>query len=157
MDSSLVDPNWTPAQRAYYLTGTPLPAATDETLYGQQLAKPGATLPGVFQWGLPGDLPLTADFDGDGRADIAVYRPSTGEWFIRYSASAYDSTTPGHFQWGTSEDGPLTADFDGDGQAEISTYRPSTSEWLIRSYSKARTDTTTRFQWGVTGDIPLAR
>jgi hypothetical protein len=30
----------------------------------------------AVQFGVAGDVPMQADFDGDGRADIAVFRPS---------------------------------------------------------------------------------
>jgi hypothetical protein len=33
-------------------------------------------------FGLAGDKPLQADIDGDGRRDIGVFRPSTGEWYF---------------------------------------------------------------------------
>jgi hypothetical protein len=33
-----------------------------------------------------GDVPVAADYDDDGRADVAVYRELTGQWFIRRSS-----------------------------------------------------------------------
>ena len=55
------------------------------------------------QWGLSGDISVPHDFDGDGRADAAIFRPATGEWFVRSSVNG--STT--YRQWGLSSDTPL--------------------------------------------------
>jgi hypothetical protein len=35
-----------------------------------------------IQWGLNGDIPLVADFDGDRRGDLGIYRKATGEWYV---------------------------------------------------------------------------
>ena len=61
----------------------------------------------VFQWGLSNDVPLAADFDGDGRSDLAVYRPSTGEWWIRYSLGGYSYSSYAVHQWGLPGDTPI--------------------------------------------------
>ena len=75
------------------------------------------------------DCDLEGDFDGDGKTDLAVYRPSTGEWFIRNSTAGY-AVGVGNwlFQWGIVGDLPVVGDFDNDGRADITVYRPTTGE-----------------------------
>lgn len=67
------------------------------------------------------------DFDGDGKADISIFRPLNGQWWYQRSLdNAVWATT-----FGTSTDKPVPADFDGDGKTDIAVYRPSTGEWFI--------------------------
>ncbi|MBI4611884.1 MAG: FG-GAP repeat protein, partial [Candidatus Rokubacteria bacterium] len=80
-------------------------------------------------------------------ADIAVYRPSTGEWFILRSSS----TSLQLQQWGALGDTPVPADYDGDGKADVAIYRPATGEWfLLRSSSSPQV-----VQWGAAGNMLL--
>ncbi len=55
-----------------------------------------------------------ADFDGDGTADIAIFRPNTGLWAIRGGDRVY---------FGSGTDKPVPDDYDGDGTDEIAVYR----------------------------------
>ena len=37
----------------------------------------------IVQFGDSGDTPVPGDYDGDATTDVAVYRPSTGTWYVR--------------------------------------------------------------------------
>jgi sugar lactone lactonase YvrE len=59
------------------------------------------------------------DFDGDFKADISVFRPSSGNWFINRSSN--NSFVAQNF--GLSGDLLAPADYDGDGLTDISVFR----------------------------------
>ena len=61
------------------------------------------------------------------KADIAVWRPSDGNWYILNSSTGTVTVR----QWGASGDVPVAADYDGDGKADIAVWRPSDGNWYI--------------------------
>jgi hypothetical protein len=82
----------------------------------------------TIDWGTAGDIAAPADYDGDGRMDVAVFRPSTGGWWILWSTSGY--TTYTMMEYGLDGDVPVPADYDGDGRADVAVFRPSTGEFF---------------------------
>ena len=90
-----------------------------------------------------------ADFDGDGKSDISVFRPTEGKWYILRS----NTNTLEVVQWGVSTDTLTPGDFDGDKQTDFAIWRPSGGLWWV-----LRADNSGYFveQWGLDTDIPIS-
>ena len=89
-----------------------------------------------------------ADFDGDSKNDLVVFRPSgvdQGKWFVIPSSGTCPKKmcTPNtapcapyyyggcYFQWGLNNDRPLSGDYDVDGKADFTVFRQSNLTWYI--------------------------
>ena len=80
-------------------------------------------------------------------ADLAVWRESTGYWYVLGGTGSQ----PTAFQWGGSGDTTVPGDYDGDGKTDFSVFRPAggTGTWYVNNSSNGNT---TALSYGAAGD-----
>jgi hypothetical protein len=84
------------------------------------------------------------DFDGDGKADQAVFRETDRVWYLLGSSSGFTAT-----QFGISTDRITPADFDGDGKTDIAVFRDGV--WYLQRSQLGFA----ALQFGIAGDVPV--
>jgi hypothetical protein len=70
-------------------------------------------------------------------ADLAIWRPSSGQWWTMAGQSSTQVTV----QWGIASDKPAIGDYDADGKTDFCVFRPSEGRWYLISSSSGDSST----------------
>jgi hypothetical protein len=112
-------------------------------------------------FGITGDIPVSGDWNVDGRTEIGVFRPSTHMFYLDYNGNGVWSgaVTDRSYNFGITGDIPVSGDWNVDGRTEIGVFRPSTNMFYLDYngngvWSGAVTDRS--YNFGITGDIPVS-
>ncbi|MBK7704813.1 MAG: VCBS repeat-containing protein [Acidobacteria bacterium] len=87
------------------------------------------------------------DYDGDGKSDISIFRPSNGQWWLSRSTAGVIAHT-----FGNSSDRIIPADFTGDGKSDVAMFRPSNGEWFVL---RSEDYSFYSFPFGLSTDVPV--
>jgi len=100
------------------------------------------------------DIPMPADYDGDGYVDPGVFRPSdpttgtsTFRWFNYYANG------PVVISFGAPGDIPVRGDFDRDWRDDYALFRPSSGQWFWMSAATQAWGPV--LTWGISTDKPV--
>lgn len=100
---------------------------------------------------LPTCSAVRADFDGDGKSDLSVFRPSEGNWYINRSNAGLLGVN-----FGLNGDVPMPGDYDGDGKSDIAVFRGDPTGQNPNHFILNSSDNTVSYHyWGLSTDTPL--
>ncbi len=144
--SSDAGANWTPLG-----TGLPRVAVFDMAITNINPRKLRIATHGRGMWEHPLSTPLSrADFDGDGRSDLSIFRPSDGSWWVNRSTAGVRAQT-----WGIGTDIPVPGDYDGDTKTDFAVWRGNDAGGSSYYIFNSATSTVTTGRWGSPNDIPI--
>jgi phospholipase C len=130
--STVTSPTVNPTPR--FTVGMVDPATA--TWYLRSSNSAGAADAGLFQFGLPGWIPVVGDWGGNGHSGVGVFDPSTGTWYLRNETSAGPADA-GVFLYGLASWKPVVGDWGGNGHSGVGVFDPSTGTWYLRNETSA--------------------
>ncbi len=89
------------------------------------------------------------DFDGDGRTDLGVFRPSDSVSEPDFLINRSSNNSTNEVAWGSFGDIAANSDYDGDGRTDFAVFRPSTGTWFILQSSN---NSIIALNFGLSGD-----
>lgn len=105
-----------------------------------------------FWLGQAGDVPVAADFDGDGIVERGIFR--NGFWAVDSNGNGVWEASDQYVWLGQAGDVPVAADFNGDGAAEMGVYR--NGFWAVDLNRNGVWDGSDRYLFlGQAGDVPV--
>jgi hypothetical protein len=127
--------------------------AVHDPASGRWVFRLGEGVEDAIYYGVPGDIALFCDWDGDGTDTVGLYRPYEGFVYLRNSNTLGFADVD--FFYGIPADVPLCGDWDGDGTDSIGVYRPGTGRFFLRN-SNSLGFADVDFAFGAPGDRPVA-
>jgi hypothetical protein len=104
-------------------------------------------------FGAAGDQPVVADYDGDGKADPALYDAASGKWKVMLSGAGYAIAELAGF--GGTNWQAVAGDYDGDRKADPATYCETNGAWRFRLSLSGYAESSLA-GFGGSGDTPAA-
>jgi hypothetical protein len=119
----------------------------------------GKVIDRKYTFGTTGNVPVTGDWNGDGKTEIGYYKPGiTGKWFLDYNGNGIwdGKVIDRKYTFGTTGSVPVTGDWNNDGKTEIGSYL--NGKWFLDYNGNGIWDGKVidrKYTFGTTGSVPV--
>jgi uncharacterized lipoprotein YmbA len=105
----------------------------------------------AFNFGMTGDVPITGDWNADGKTEAGIFR--NGNFYLA-SSNTNGGGTVTAFNFGMTGDVPVAGKWSGSGASTVGIFR--SGNFYLASSNTNGGGTVTAFNFGMTGDLPVA-
>jgi hypothetical protein len=106
-----------------------------------------------FVFGDPGDKPFAGDLDGDGAAEVALHRESTG--LVYYRTTLTTGVADASFIFGDPGDRMTASDWNANGSDSVGLFRPGDATFYLRN-SNTQGNADIAFPFGANSWVPVS-